>query len=203
LLWIGLEMAVEAVRASSKTAVRRLASAGILILAAVSSVQAQTISDSHSPWPHQQFMLEAGKYLAANPLDGRIGAWNAGIIGYYQGGEVVNIDGLVNDDIFPYAASNRLPEYLSSHNIRYIIDFDNMFFYSFIRMRGGFNDISFLESLQPIRHFGGAEYSWKNLTLYKIAAPGEETTLRVWKSLRPRHSPLRDRFYPLDTGAGG
>ncbi len=53
------------------------------------------IDTSHSPWPYQQIMLRAGNHLKQQTLDGRIGSWNAGIIGYYQGGAVINIDGLV------------------------------------------------------------------------------------------------------------
>ncbi|HLO15977.1 MAG TPA: hypothetical protein VK206_14185 [Anaerolineales bacterium] len=42
-------------------------------------------------------MLEARKYLHNHSLDGRIGAWHPGIIGDYQGGTVINFDGLVNE----------------------------------------------------------------------------------------------------------
>lgn len=52
--------------------------------------------------------------------------WNAGIIGYYQGGSVVNLDGLVNDSIYQYAMSNTLPVYVEKIAITYIVDFGPM-----------------------------------------------------------------------------
>lgn len=122
-----------------------------------------------SPWPHQQFMLEAGRYLAQNPAYGYVGSWNSGIPGYYQGGAgVVNIDGLVNNDIYPYAVSDDLPAYLREKNIRYILDYENMFHPPFPE-RGGYDDAEFLERLTPIREFGHGEFiEFKFLRLYRI-----------------------------------
>jgi hypothetical protein len=124
--------------------------------------------DTNSPWPHQQALLEAGKYLNAHPLDGRVAAWNAGVLGYYQGGQVVNIDGLVNDDIYPYAVSNNLPAYLEEKNIRYVVDFQ-MLFSTWFQRRGGYADPAFLAKLQPLMTFDEGQYPpWQFLTIYKI-----------------------------------
>ena len=130
---------------------------------------------NHSPWPHQEVMRTAGIYLKNNEpyfSDGRIGAWNAGIIGYYQGGSVVNLDGLVNNSIYPFAVSNDLPSYIAEQNIGYIIDFDKMFTSDSRRLRGGYENAAFLEKLVPIERFDntGTE-GWINLTLYQIAEP--------------------------------
>ena len=46
-------------------------------------------------------MLAAGNTAEAEPA-GLVGSWNAGIIGYYQGGDVINLDGLVNNEVYPY-----------------------------------------------------------------------------------------------------
>lgn len=122
----------------------------------------------HSPWPHQQAMLAAGKYLQEHPLNGRVGSWNAGIIGYYQGGTIINIDGLVNDSIFPFATTNSLPIYLEAEDVDYIIDFQTMLDLPY-SARGGYNDAKFLEKLAPIKNFDNGEFPiWKYLTLYKI-----------------------------------
>lgn len=122
----------------------------------------------HSPWPHQKAMLAAGKYLQEHPLDGRAGSWNAGIIGYYQGGTIVNIDGLVNDSIFPFATTNSLPIYLEAEDVDYIIDFQTMLDLPY-SARGGYNDTKFLGRLVPIKIFDNGEFpNWKYLTLYKI-----------------------------------
>lgn len=125
------------------------------------------VNDLNSMWPHQQAMLVAGKYLQSHPLEARIGGWNVGIVNYYQGGEVINLDGLVNNDIYPYAVTNTTPRYMQDKNIQYIIDFDNMFRKS-VAKRGGYDDPQFLSNLSPIMVFDNSQYSkWEHLTLYK------------------------------------
>ena len=120
-----------------------------------------------SLWPHQQFTLEAGKYLHDHPVNGKLAAWNAGIVGYYQGGNVVNIDGLVNNEIYPYILSNTLPAYLDSKNITYIIDSQSMLDETF-RLRGGYDDPAFIQRLVPIKLFDQGGFDWQPLTLYRI-----------------------------------
>jgi hypothetical protein len=126
------------------------------------------VSTFNAPWPHQRLMREAGIFLSENQLDGRVGAWNAGLIGYYEGGNVVNLDGLVNNDIYDYAASNSLPAYISSRDIKYIIDFENMVTDRLRLVRGGYDDASFLASLKPAKVFDNGEYIWRFLTLYSV-----------------------------------
>ena len=128
---------------------------------------AYPISTSKSPWPHQQIMRRAGLYLKQQPLKEKVASWNAGIIGYYQGGGVVNIDGLMNNDVHPYIRSNNLPTYISENRIRYLIDFANMFSKT-ARKAGGYDDSEFLNRLHPIRVFDEGEFGWKYLTLLEI-----------------------------------
>lgn len=68
----------------------------------------------------------AGQALreAGAPGPGRMGSWNAGILSYYQGGSLVNLDGLVNNDVLPYLRRGRLDCYLAQKDIRWIVDFD-------------------------------------------------------------------------------
>jgi hypothetical protein len=128
-----------------------------------------------SVWPHQQSTLAAGKYLHDHPLDGRVGAWNAGVIGYYQGGEVVNIDGLVNNDIYPFILSNSLAAYLDSKQITYLVDSQSMVDDGKLRQRGGYDDPAFLLRLKAIKTFDSGIGSWKSLTLYRIQNGSEES----------------------------
>ncbi len=126
------------------------------------------VNDLNGVWPHQQATLEAGKYLHDHPLESRIGGWNVGIVNYYQGGEVINLDGVVNNDIRLYAATNTTFEYIQKNNIEYVLDFDNMF-RTLAVQRGGYNDPQFLTKLKPIMVFDKGQYPiWEHLTLYKI-----------------------------------
>jgi hypothetical protein len=140
----------------------------VMVVMIVNITSIHNIGTFNSPWPHQQIMLKAGNYLGQHALDGKVGSWNAGIIGYYQGGTVINIDGLVNNEIYDYAVGNKLPSYLSQKGIKYVIDFDNMFNDKKYRLRGGYDDASFLSSLRPIHVFDDGQYGWKHLTLYRI-----------------------------------
>ena len=125
---------------------------------------------STSPYPPQAFLRDAGLYLHEQALDGSVGAWNAGIIGYYQGGTVINLDGLVNNDIYAYAISNRLPSYVAERRITYVVDFKTMLDIPEYRMRGGYDDDTFLGGLRPIKLFDHGEYPpWQYLTLYQVA----------------------------------
>jgi hypothetical protein len=54
----------------------------------------------------------------------RVGAFQAGIYGYFAGREVVNLDGKVNQDAFAAIRNKRLHEYIRAQNIHYILDRD-------------------------------------------------------------------------------
>jgi hypothetical protein len=127
------------------------------------------LREQTSPWPHHQFMLAAGRDLAEHPLDGYVGSWNSGVIAYYQGGDgVINLDGLVNNDIYAYAVENNLPAYLHEKRIEYILDFENMFHAPFPE-RGGYNDPDFLSRLEPLKSFDEGQFTeFKFLKLYRI-----------------------------------
>lgn len=151
---------------------RRRALAVALSVAALGLVghdvaSAVALGPSRSPWPWQQFMVEAGKELGRQAPDGRVGAWNAGIIGYYQGGRIVGLDGLVNDDIYAYAVENRLPAYLAEKDIAYVVDFENRLARKY-QVAGGYDDAGFVGGLQPVKVFDDGRYSWRRLTLYRV-----------------------------------
>ena len=48
------------------------------------------------------------------------------MLGYVSGGGVTNLDGLVNDRIYPYAAGGTALDYVRARNLRSIIDFPAM-----------------------------------------------------------------------------
>lgn len=127
------------------------------------------LSAKTAPWPHQQAMLQAGRYLAQHPPDAYIGSWNSGVVGYYQAGaRIINIDGLVNNDIYPYAISNTLPAYLRTKGIGYLLDFENMFHLPFTK-RGGYENPAFLTQLEPLKTFDQGQFiEFKFLKLYRI-----------------------------------
>lgn len=141
-----------------------------VLLATLGITQARrAISFSRTPeWPHQVFMYRAGNELRTPRFARGVGSWNAGIIGYYQGGTVVNIDGLVNNDIYPYAVRNALPEYIDAKAIVELVDFEVMLSGADYRKRGGYDRPDFLARLEPERVFGGTPPGQNQLTLYRV-----------------------------------
>lgn len=60
--------------------------------------------------------------------DELIGAWNAGVLGYYSDHRVVNLDGLINGfDYLPYFREGRIEDYVKDTGITYLADMESMF----------------------------------------------------------------------------
>jgi hypothetical protein len=56
------------------------------------------------------------------PEHTRIGAFNAGIPGYFSRRQIINLDGLVNEAVVPYWKARQFDRYLSDADIRVIFD---------------------------------------------------------------------------------
>lgn len=123
------------------------------------------------PWPHQSGMMEAGAYIRDLDKNSRFAAWNAGIISYFSGKPVINIDGLTNDEILPYIKNNRLISYLKEKNINYIVDYKEMIDSKSLRQRGGYDDKRIFRCITPLRPIDGTNTNWANsrLTLFKVS----------------------------------
>jgi hypothetical protein len=93
----------------------------------------------HIPHSHQSVMMKSGLYLKDMSDDKVYAAWNAGIISYFSGKPLVNLDGLTNDDAVPYILSNRLFDYIIERKIDYIVDFSDKF-NERSRTLGGYDD---------------------------------------------------------------
>jgi len=74
-------------------------------------------------WQSEQLM--AAEWVKENvPEDAWVGSFNAGIIGYMSGGNVVNLDGLVNNGVVPYLKNRELWRYIEEREIAYLVDSD-------------------------------------------------------------------------------
>jgi hypothetical protein len=57
------------------------------------------------------------------PSNARVGAWNAGIYGYFfERGEVVNLDGVVNNGAYRHIRSRSLRDYCRAQGITHLVD---------------------------------------------------------------------------------
>ena len=80
---------------------------------------------AHAPW--QEAMYRSGILISKHPEWKPVGAWNAGIMHYFAGDGVVNLDGLVNDDLVPDIKKQHLASYVARRKIRYIIESPDIF----------------------------------------------------------------------------
>jgi hypothetical protein len=71
-------------------------------------------------------MLKAGLFLKELSNEGKYGSWNAGIISYFSGKHIVNLDGLTNDEVVPYIKNNRLLYYFEEKKIGFLVDYEIM-----------------------------------------------------------------------------
>jgi hypothetical protein len=107
-------------------------------------------------------LYTAGMYLHAHPELKPAGAFNAGIIAYFAEGGVTNLDGLVNDSIYPYAVSGSLADYVRERQLRTLADFHSMFereaddpgFLNTVARRYGYSDGRLQQCLDRDADFG-------------------------------------------------
>ena len=124
-------------------------------------------------WPYQTAMRNGGLYLRAHPELAPASAWNAGLISYFSDRPVINLDGLVNDDVFPYARDGRLDAYMRERGIAWVIDYGAMLNDENYRQRGGYEDGRLAACLEPVQTLSDhADERWlrSKLTLYRRRA---------------------------------
>jgi hypothetical protein len=57
------------------------------------------------------------------PKGAVVGSWNAGVLGFYSGLPVVNLDGLINGwEFLPYLEQGNMADYIRDQGIQYIAD---------------------------------------------------------------------------------
>jgi hypothetical protein len=76
-------------------------------------------------YPWQRDVLESQPlFERLVPADQTIGCFNAGIPAYFSARKIVNLDGLVNNTVYPYYQRDQFDQYLRDTAIGYIADED-------------------------------------------------------------------------------
>lgn len=99
---------------------------GLLCVLLLSSELKRTFKylDQLNRFPCQPEMLLASKNIVNHlARHERVGSFNAGIISYFSGLNVINLDGVVNEDAAGFIRARTLGTYLKTRDIEYIIDF--------------------------------------------------------------------------------
>ena len=145
-LWLMASVVALSARKIKRRGFRIALACGILLLGAVN------LRATRAPtWPWMISMKAAGEKLAGRKDLGYIGSWNAGVLGYLQGRSVVNLDGLANDEIYPYIRQGSLACYLRERDIRYLADFELMLLPGpTTSVRGGYADGVLMAAAVPV-----------------------------------------------------
>lgn len=126
------------------------------------------------PW--QEAMWRAGLYLRSHPEIGPVGSWNAGIIGYFSDNPVtrrgvINMDGLMNDAILPYAKQGSLERYFIERRIQYVFESPQIWEPAMAR-RGGYADGTIQRciesSIDLFPDDPDNNYAYGHIQLYKV-----------------------------------
>jgi len=117
----------------------RLGTRSAPLIAVLASLTANIVAARSGPWQNQRALLHAALRLEGGERSAwRVGAWNAGILGYYRGHDVINLDGLANHDALVASQRGALRQYLADKHVRYIVDFAAMVERAEYRERGGY-----------------------------------------------------------------
>jgi hypothetical protein len=120
-------------------------------------------------YPWQTLSYEAGLYVRQHPDLKPVGAWNAGALGYFGDGGVVNLDGLVNDSILPYAKAGTMMQYVQARGLRSIFD-SSAIVVPWLAVPGGDGDAAVRACLieQPLDGSAWTDPTAGHLTLYRV-----------------------------------
>lgn len=101
------------------------------------------IQDWGERYPWQIEMWEAAKWIRANLPSEKVGAFNAGIIGYIARHQTTNLDGVVNSQSYRAIRQKELSDWMCKQSIRFLADFPfSLKFYSiFMRDNISFRSI--------------------------------------------------------------
>ena len=80
-------------------------------------------SQTNATFPWQEDMKYAGEKLRQLPPAAIVGSWNAGILSFFSGRSVVNLDGLVNDDAARAVIRGEIASYVKERRLNYIVDY--------------------------------------------------------------------------------
>jgi len=116
----------ECLRRADRSSVRQVAAMVFAVLFSSSAVAGfSAYSNGHASvrvHKYHYVALDVARWLArTHPLE-RVGAWNAGILGYFSGTSLINLDGVINDDALRAIQAHSIDRYILETGIRFIVD---------------------------------------------------------------------------------
>lgn len=144
-----------------RAAARGLFALAVLLIG-VESVGYLTVKSSRGRNAWQTDMLEAARWMERElPPDTVAAAWNAGIYGWYSRLRLINLDGLINNEIADMSRTGEKVEgYLIRRRVRVLVDYDETVFTLDPAWRA--------EHLAPLRHFPVTARGGKPITVWQV-----------------------------------
>ena len=124
LLALALGRALSALTPQAR---RPLIAAGAAALIGAASLPGQARLEREGTWPWQAVYYELSQRLDRLPPGSRVGAFNAGIYGYFAEVSVVNLDGVVNGEALAAMQRDALLAYVREQSITHIVDHEEAF----------------------------------------------------------------------------
>ena len=127
---VGAVLAGRLIDRTSSSKVHRLvfAVAAVLLINGLSSGMSAWKKQHGATRTHaaHEGLLDAARWLEKNvPEETTVGAWNAGVLSYFSGRQVVNLDGVINDEAIPYNRARAIDRYIAKRGIRVLADVES------------------------------------------------------------------------------
>jgi hypothetical protein len=155
------------------------------------------IDARHPEWPERPFTKQAASWAERKVRGARVGSWNAGVLAYFSQEQVINIDGLVNDEVRPFIFAGTLQCYLLQRDIRYVLDLEEMLEHPYSE-RGGYSDGSLRRALHERGRFVLPDGKPTGLVLYQVDEASIAADPRCTPSLPVKPAALRMRAPAID-----
>ena len=170
------------------------------LLIGLASVQTALSFDAlaRGEWPWAVEMLDSARWLRENTREDEAAAsFNAGIIGYYSGRRVVNLDGAINNAAYEAIRRKNLVGLLRQANVRHYLDFEPMTLAHFGPFLG---DAASLVEMPIVHGFGRPETAWagSHIQVRRLVWPQRGTQQEEKSMSKPRR---RDVLAAAGAGA--
>ena len=115
-----------------------------------------------NPW--QALYIQAGQFIEERlPDDVRVGAFNSGIVSYFTNKKVINLDGVVNSDIYQVLRDRQLVAYIRKNNIDFVLDHPLVF-----TIYENYSDAPFGGNFELFKKFKSTWWGLGDVLIYKI-----------------------------------
>jgi hypothetical protein len=145
----------------------------LLALTAIYTPQTTALAAAGT-WPWQRTYLDVARRLDSLPAGSQVGAFNAGIYGYFADLPVVNLDGVVNGAAYEAMREHKLLAYVRSEGITHVVDHERAFAWFMVYAEPEWADAFSLVARVPTGASGGDLLVTEVKPADPSAAPGRD-----------------------------